>query len=473
VWVGAGTQSGGGGVSTNGCNGRVCVAPAPPTNSQPVMIQFYPAGGPLASAGAVNIHLGWNGWNPVVSPDATMTLNAASNRWEYTVPIPVSATQLDCVFNDGSGTWDNNSGQDWHFTVAANSSPQPPPTPANLVLNPVQTNQINISWSVSSGATGYIVNRGGNPVGTAAGTSFSDTGLTANTYYCYSVVASNSIGYSTPTATVCTNSLAGAPTNYPPFVMDGAADSAGYLLASNTMTLYAAVRGTKLYVATWSPGTSGSNDHFIFVSDQLLPSASTAAPWAKAGKVAVGASKPFLASESLNTYIAWANAPAGSVAFKASSSSGQMEGVIDLAAAFGSVPANIYLCAAAYQTADGGALVAQAPAGTGPDIDTNEFLVIPVQALQDNNADGTFDRLDPAMGFVLQSAQRAQAGFAVTWAAMPGHSYQVVSADVLGNAWSNLLGAVTTAGPLQLYLSYTEAAPAAVTQRFYRVKLLQ
>src|SRR5436309_15893359 len=92
--------------------------------------------------------------------------------------------------------------------------------------------------------------------------------------------------------------------NYAPFVMDGVADSAGYLLSSSGMTLYAALRGTKLYVATWSPGTSGSNDHFIFVSDQLLSGATASAPWAKAGKVAVAATKPYLASESLNSYIA-------------------------------------------------------------------------------------------------------------------------------------------------------------------------
>ena len=58
-----------------------------------------------------------------------------------------------------------------------------------------------------------------------------------------------------------------------------------------------------------------------------------------------------------------------------------------LVAAFGTLPANIYLCAAAYQTADGGALAAQSPAGSGPDLDPNEFFVIPTIALRDNNAD--------------------------------------------------------------------------------------
>src|SRR5262249_45139290 len=144
---------------------------------------------------------------------------------------------------------------------------------------------------------------------------------------------------------------------------------------------------------------------------------------AKTGKVAVASTKPYLASESLNTYIAWYNAPTGSQAFKASSTSGQMEGSIDLVAAFGHLPDTIYLCAAAYQTADGGPLAAQSSTGTGPDLDPNEFFAIPTIALRDNNADGKFDRLDPNLDFVLQSIQTVPSGYALNWSAMPGHSY--------------------------------------------------
>jgi len=136
------------------------------------------------------------------------------------------------------------------------------------------------------------------------------------------------------------------------------------------------------------------------------------------------------------------------------------------------MPANIYLCAAAYQTADGGALAAQCPAGSGPDLEPAEFFVIPTAALADNNADGTFDRLDPALGFVLQGLQSTSGGYAIHWAAMPGHTYQVVWADALGASWSNLPAGLTTAGPLQLWLSCTDAPPPIAAQRFYRVKLL-
>jgi hypothetical protein len=149
-----------------------------------------------------------------------------------------------------------------------------------------------------------------------------------------------------------------------------------------------------------------------------------------------------------------------------------MEGTIDLADAFGVMPANIYLCAAAYATADGGGLTAQAPAGSGPDIQANEFLAIPTIALHDLNADGKFDRLDPALDFKLESAQSITGGFAINWASMPGHAYQLISAETLLSPWSNLPGPPSTAGPLQLFLAYTDAPPPAASQRFYRVKLL-
>ncbi len=115
---------------------------------------------------------------------------------------------------------------------------------------------------------------------------------------------SRGFGVSSASATVRTNTSA-VVAAVPPFVLDGAFDYPNYLLASNGMVLYGAVRGTTLYVATWSPGVNGPNDHFIFVSDQLLPAATAAAPWAKAGTVAVSVNKPFLAGESQNTYVSW------------------------------------------------------------------------------------------------------------------------------------------------------------------------
>ncbi len=470
VWVGAGSGGSSGG---GGSGGPVSVSPAPPVAGNSVTIQYVATGRAIASANPVYIHLGWNNWNPVVSPDAAMTFNSVSNWWQYTVTVPTTATNLNCCFNNGSGTWDNNGGANWNFTVSADSNPQPLSQPQNLIVTSVLTNQINLSWSAAAGAAGYFVSRDSSTIGATALTSYSDTGLAADSSHCYFIVASNSVGVSPASATVCTNTPAGT-VNISPFMLDGAFDYPGYLLASNGMVLYAAVRGTTLFVATRSPGTNGPNDHFIFVSDQLLPSATTSAPWAKAGTIAVAANKPYLATESLNTYVSWFvnNAATNWPCAKSATNSGALEGTLDLVGAFGYLPTNIYLCAAAYQTADGGALAAQCPAGSGPNIDTNEFLVIPIAALRDSPGNGVFDQLDPARGFRILSAGATPAGLTLNWATMPGYSYQVVYANSLLNSWGNLPGASNLAGPLQLNLSFTDAPPVSVTQRFYRVKLL-
>ena len=90
VWVGAGSGGGGSGGSV------VTVAPDPPVTGNSVTIQYVATGRVLAGASQVYLHLGWNNWNPVVSPDTAMTFNSASNWWQYTVTVSATATNLDC-----------------------------------------------------------------------------------------------------------------------------------------------------------------------------------------------------------------------------------------------------------------------------------------------------------------------------------------------------------------------------------------
>jgi hypothetical protein len=473
VWVdsAAGSDTGGGG-STNACNGRVCVEPAPAVQGSPVNVYYSPAAGPLSSAVQVYLHLGWNNWSAVVSPDAPMAFNAESNRWEIAVQVPANATRLDCVFNNGSGNWDNNGGADWHFAVTTNSMLQPPTMPTGLTAIAVSSNQINLSWSAAFGATGYVITRDATPVASTMATSYSETDRMPNTRYCYTVTATNTVGTSAPSAPACATTPAGVITNFPPFTMDGTADFAGYRFSTNGPGLYAALRGTRLYVACQSAANGTTNDHFLFVTDQLLGSASAGAPWAKAGQVAVASSNPFISAEGNNNYVVWNHAPVGSPVTKASSSAGVMEGTLDLAAAFGSVPSVIHLAAAAYATADGGTLNGLAPRGAAPNIDPGEFLTIPTEALRDHNADGLFDRLDPALGFQLARAEVRDDRLVHTWNVMPERSYQLEAAPWVGGPWTNVPGGPVTAGPLQLSLAFSNVVSPSQPCLFHRLALL-
>jgi hypothetical protein len=566
VYVSPTPTSGGDTGTVSGCSGRVCVLPVPPVAGNTATITYTPSGTSLTNASQVYIHLGWNNWATVLSPDAAMT--AISNTWVYTTVVSSTATQLDCVFNNGAGTWDNNSSQDWKFavtngvvsqapstptnltasavspteidlgwassantlayivyrggtpigttaatsyddvnlatntqycyTVAASnsvgtsaqstqvcattlngSSPNPPATPTNVTATALATNQINVTWAASSGATSYIVQRGGSTIATVATTSYLDTGLTPSTTYCYAIAATNTIAGSAFSASACATTPA-AP--LAPFVLNSSASNyPGYLLTSPGMTLYAAVRGRTLYVATWSPGNySGSNsnnDHFVLVSTNVSATTSSA-PWGKAGTVAAPTTTVMLCGESQSSYVAWqyltgtAVTSASNQAVKASTNAGQMQGTIDLVQAFGSLPSTLYLCSAAYTTTNGGALVSQAPAGNGNgNIESNEFLAVPVADIIDSTGSGVLDRLTPSIGFLVQSSQATgSGGCTITWASVPGKTYQVMYSDSPGGVWSNLPSAQVTAGSGQSSLSYTDNSATNSMQRFYKIQ---
>lgn len=77
------------------------------------------------------------------------------------------------------------------------SDTQAPTAPTGLAAAVQGTNSIQLSWTASTdnvGVTGYEVYRGGTLVGTATGTTYTDTGLAANTTYSYTVKAKDAAG---------------------------------------------------------------------------------------------------------------------------------------------------------------------------------------------------------------------------------------------------------------------------------------
>lgn len=354
--------------------------------------------------------------------------------------------------------------------------PQPQPSlpdePLLYSTLAIATNRIDLSWFTVTNATGYIVKRDGAPIATTQYASYSDTTLQPDTRYCYSIIATNSAGNSPETDPGCATTL-----SVPVYALDGAADFPGYLHIGSNMTLYAAVHGQTLYVATWSPGTNGPNDHFIFVSDNVLPAAIANAPWAKAGLVAVQPSKPFLGGESENDFVGWFiddNAPNDfQLAGKAPTNAGQMEGTLDLITTFGYLPDMLWIAAAAYETGDSGVLVSQSPAGNGDgNLDPSEFIVMPVVTLLDRNLDGTLDRLDPAMDFKVVEMFPSDLDFEFVWNCVPHRTYQVQFCDELTLAgWQDLPDARLTAGDGDRTMAWADY-PIPVARRFYRVKLV-
>lgn len=469
----------GGGGGTPEPSPVVSISPANPTDGQAITITYNPAGRNLASAPQVYLHVGRNGWQNRVTPRSAMTL--ADGKWTHTINAWPGTTVLDVVFTgnaegQNSQPWDNNSGQDWHFAVTPAGDPGPPPSPpTGLSAAATGHTSIRIDWSAAAGADEYIIYRNGEEIGVTASLTWNDSGLTPSTSYAYTVAARNAAGTTHAAGSVqATTSALPLPDPEPiPFVMDGIADFPAYRLSNPGMTLYAAVRGDLLYVATWAPGPIG-NDHFIIVGNAALASPTTQAPWGKAGNLAVPLGSPFLAAESSNGYISWFQSN-GAPLQSARTANEQMEGVIDLKQAFGSIPTHLHLSALAYQTADNGILGAQAPAMIldNGNLDSSELLAIPLEALRDEDADGTYDRLQPDRGFVVTSFGKNAGNFQISWNCFPGRSYRIQSSPSLtGSSWTDVEGSEFTAAGDQLEATKSVPVNPSESRRFYRVALV-
>ncbi|NUR25076.1 MAG: carbohydrate-binding protein, partial [Catenulispora sp.] len=95
--------------------------------------------------------------------------------------------------------------------VGPGGTAQVPSAPAGLSVTGTTSSSVSLSWSASSGATGYNVYRGGTKVGSVTGTSYTDTGLTASTSYGYAVTATNSAGESAKSSSVTGTTTSGGP----------------------------------------------------------------------------------------------------------------------------------------------------------------------------------------------------------------------------------------------------------------------
>ncbi len=338
------------------------------------------------------------------------------------------------------------------LTITTTATPASPSVPGGLQGDALSPSSVALSWATVPHAYSYEIQRDGATVATNTHTTFFDGGRSPETTYTYAVRAVNVSGESAWSGTVSVQT----PAAWPGFTLDGQAESPNYLLSQPAMQIFAAVRGTELYVATWTPA-GGDSDHFIFVTDELLPRATRRAPWNKKGFLAMPSGKPYLGAESTTSdFVGWFNAPASAQAFRSGTGGEQIEGVIDLVETFGYLPEFIYIASAAYGTASLNSLTSQGPLGNGDEnIYPNEFLVIPVEAIRDNEGIGFYARLDPERGFAVDSARaRSDEPFELRWLVVPNAQYHVWRASDLrdDSTWENL----TAGAPITIPSGYSE-----------------
>lgn len=400
-------------------------------------------------------------------PDTTrwyLEPGASAQHHVHLVTLTATGRTLQTV--DAGGNFIGGSAPD-HIVLSQPVDGIPVP-PENLHSARLRPRSVRLAWDAVPNAVSYQVFRDATLLGTTGTAGFTDTNRPPESAATYTIAAVNRSGISPQGEPLA---IVHPAETVPPFELDGENDGSGYLLASPGMTLHAALRGDDLYVATWTPA-GGASDHFLLVSDGLLPAASTAAPWAKAGLTAHPPGAPFLGAESGQPYIAWFNAAAASESFRAAAAGGRMEGVIDLVETFGALPETIHLAAAAWETADGGALGSQAPAGNGdPNVDPDEFLTIPLEALRDSGGTGYFDRADPTRGF--RATPEHGEGFTIRWTTIPGKRYQVWrSSSLVEGSWEMVNTEPVTAPSGSLEMSLADSEASTLERAFYRVEVL-
>jgi subtilase family serine protease len=123
-------------------------------------------------------------------------------------------------------------------TASATTAAAPPAAPTNLTASTVSSNSIALSWTGSTGASSYLIERSPNgttgwaQIGTTGSSakSYTDTGLAASTTYYYYVVASNSAGNS-PASNTASATTAAAPPAAPTGLTAKAASSSSIALS--------------------------------------------------------------------------------------------------------------------------------------------------------------------------------------------------------------------------------------------------
>jgi chitodextrinase len=158
----------------------------------------------------VNLHYAPNGGSWTAVPGVAMS--AACAGWFSKTISLGAATGAQLAFNNGGGVWDSRNGANYPIGLGVSSitnnavsitdpcqsdDATAPGVPTGLIASNAAATSATLSWTASTdnvGVTGYRVFRNGNQIGTTAGVSYTDSGLTAGTAYAYTVRAYDAAG---------------------------------------------------------------------------------------------------------------------------------------------------------------------------------------------------------------------------------------------------------------------------------------
>jgi chitodextrinase len=130
------------------------------------------------------------------------TVNGTTTSYTDSGLIPGTAHTYTVTASDGAG---NVSPASNTASATTQADTVPPSAPGTPVATTVSSSQVGLSWTASTdnvGVTGYRVVRNGSVIATVAGTTYSDTTVSASTGYTYQVVAVDAAGNSTSSGTL-------------------------------------------------------------------------------------------------------------------------------------------------------------------------------------------------------------------------------------------------------------------------------
>ena len=116
-----------------------------------------------------------------------LAFGSAYNNLEYTVGVEFSFGGAETI----STRMAPETGPAGPPPASQSMSPAPPvsPEPITLTVTPVSDSRIDLVWNAPAGAAGYEIYRDGSRLSSTKAATASDTGLSANTRYCYRVSA--------------------------------------------------------------------------------------------------------------------------------------------------------------------------------------------------------------------------------------------------------------------------------------------